>query len=288
MSSLLTENPPIIVFDLDGTLINEHKGVHPMDVTLLTMPDPPAVFVPATGRSMYTMRRILQEFGILNGKPIPFSFICQNGSFIYDQREKQLQGSTFEPDLQEELLSICKKMSGVCFLLFDENDLQILHPTSFGLQETDRFRISHREYRENDSVVRYSKMMCLSPDPEVFLEFISLVKGLDIEIATSTPTILEFNPTGISKGSSLEVLAEYKHWSKGNIFCAGDGENDLSMFSKFENSFAPKTCAKYIQEKAANIIDTLEYGLLTPILEYAAAKINNKELVHTNTQKSIS
>lgn len=272
MSSQLPEKRPIIVFDMDGTLINEQGCIHPQDVALLTMPDPPAVFVPATGRSLFALRRTLQDTGISNGSPLTYPLILQNGSLIFASGEKKLRYTHFDLKTQNDLIAICKKKPGTTYLFFGESELRMLYPTPFGIEETERYLFLPREYSSDEPVIAYSKIMCLSNDVSYLDEMTSLVKGFDIEMALSTPTILEFNPPGVTKGSGLEMLVEYHNWDRNNIYCAGDAENDLGMFKLFENSFAPKTSPKSIQNRAANIIDTLEHGLLTPILQFATAR----------------
>jgi hypothetical protein len=263
---------PIIVFDMDGTLINHENIVHPQDIELLASPNPPAIFVPATGRSLFTLRRIMQETGLLNGNPIPFPFICQNGAFVYDLGEKCIHSALFELPVQEQLLAICKSMTDTCFLIFDQNDMRIVHPTAFALDETEKYLLDHKEFDENEPFIMFSKIMCLSDDPRVFKEFISRMEGIDVEIAASTRTILEVNPAGVNKALGIEVLAKHKLWNMGDILCAGDGENDIHMLEKFENSFSPITSPQHIRERAANTIDTSKEGLLTPILNFAQSR----------------
>jgi Cof subfamily protein (haloacid dehalogenase superfamily) len=269
MSSSIPETRPIIVFDLDGTLISEKGDIHPEDVALLTKPDPPAVFVPATGRSLFALRRTFQSSGIINGKPVPYPMILQNGALLFDRNERKIRYSAFERDIQNQIVEICKTKPEATFLLFGEEELRLLHPTPFGLWETERYMFIPKEFRDSDPYVPLSKIMCLSEDTELLQEVGSLVQGYDIEVTLSTPTILEFNPSGITKGKGLDLFVQYYQWDYANIYCAGDGENDLDMFAMFQNSFAPETSPELIQSKASNIINTRKNGLFAPILDFA-------------------
>jgi Cof subfamily protein (haloacid dehalogenase superfamily) len=270
MSSIIPEKRPIIVFDLDGTLINEHGEIHPNDIALLTMPDPPALFVPATGRSLFALRRTFRATGIINGKPVPYPMILQNGALLFDREEKKLRYSAFERAIQEQLIEICEMKPEATFLLFGEDEIRLLHPTPFGLWETERYMFIPKEFSDSDPYFPMSKIMCLNDDANLLQEMTSLVHGYDIEVCLSTPTILEFNPSGITKGTGLEMLVQYYQWDKANIYCAGDGENDLDMFALFQNSFAPETSPVMIQNRAANIINTNKDGLFAPILDFAS------------------
>jgi HAD superfamily hydrolase (TIGR01484 family) len=273
MSSPIIDKRPIIVFDLDGTLLNKEGGVHPKDVDFLTMKDPPAIFVPATGRSLYALRKTFQTAGILNGKPAPFPMILHNGALVLDREEKKVHYQSFEPGIQSQLIEICKTRPETAFLLFGEADMVILYPNQFGMEETVRYMFTPRVYSDDMPYLPMSKIMCLSDNPAVLQEIGALVQVLDIETAHSTPTILEFNPSGVTKGSGLETLIDLYKWDRQRIFCAGDGENDLDMFAQFPNSFAPKSSPVKIQSKAKAVIDTQPDGLLTPMLQIAKMQL---------------
>jgi hydroxymethylpyrimidine pyrophosphatase-like HAD family hydrolase len=269
MSFQFLEKRPIIVFDLDGTLLNTEGGVHPNDAALLSMPNPPAEFIPATGRSLFALRKTFQAAGILNGKPIPYPMVLQNGALVFDRGEQKIHYKSFESDIQARLIEICKTRPETAFLLFGETDLIMLHPTPFGMDETERYMFTPRIYSDELPYLPMSKIMCLSDDTEVLREISALVEGYDIEKSLSTPTILEFNPSGITKGTGLETLMDIYDWDRDLVFCAGDGENDLGMFEKFPNSFAPVTCPLKIQNKAGATLDPRPEGLLRPMLRLA-------------------
>ena len=57
-------------------------------------------------------------------------------------------------------------------------------------------------------------------------------------IVRSTPFFLEVVPKNCSKGSQIEVLRNYLHVDKKDVYCFGDSGNDVSMLSMF-NGVAP-------------------------------------------------
>jgi len=238
----------------------------------MAMPDPPAIFVPATGRSKFALRKIMQVTGLLNSNPIPFPFICQNGAFVYDLGEERIHSVLFEKPEQMELIAACKSMPETCFLIFDESEMRIMHPSAFGLDESERYLLEHKEYSDEEPFTAYSKIMCLSDDPRVFEQFIQKIKHVEVEVCTSTRTILEVNPAGVDKAVGIDVLIKHKNWNPENVYTAGDGENDIRMLERFENSFSPVTSSKHIQERAANLVDVSKEGLLTPILNFASSR----------------
>ena len=266
MSIYLRKDLPVIAFDMDGTLLTHQGGIHPQDIELLTMPDPPAIFVPTTGRSLFAMRRILQTFEICSETAIPFPMILQNGSLILNPGEERLRFTPFDLQTQDQVLKLFQTRPEVSFLLFSDDRLRLLNPTPFGLAETRRYMYEPEIYDENAPADACTKILCLGENPEAVVSIRELVKDYDLEVALSKPTILEFNPPGVNKGASLEFLAEYNGWEKNRVFCAGDGDNDVEMFRRFGTTFTPNTSPDYIKHLATHVIDTQKDGLLTSML----------------------
>lgn len=262
-----SNNLPILAFDMDGTLLTHQDGIHPRDIALLTMPDPPAIFVPTTGRSLFAIRRILQTFGICDDNPLPFPMVLQNGSLIYNPGEMKLRYTPFDLGTQEDLIRLFRTKPEISFLLFLEDRLRLVNPTPFGLEETRRYMFEPEIYDDNAPAVACSKILCLGEDQEEIKEIRELVKDFDLEAALSKPTILEFNPPGINKGTGLEFLAEYNGWEKSRVYCAGDGDNDLEMFRRFNVSFTPSTSSEPVKQMVTHVIDTNKDGLLSSMLE---------------------
>jgi Cof subfamily protein (haloacid dehalogenase superfamily) len=266
MSLFLCKDLPVIAFDMDGTLLTHQGAIHRRDIEFLTMSDPPAIFVPTTGRSLFAMRRILQTFGICGEEAIPFPMILQNGSLILNPGEERLRFTPFDLKIQEGVLKLFQSRPEVSFLLFSDDRLRLLNPTPFGLEETRRYMYEPEIYDENAPADACTKILCLGENHEAVVSIRELVKDFDLEVALSKPTILEFNPRGVNKGAGLEFLLEYNAWEKNRVFCAGDGDNDVEMFRRFDTTFTPDTSPDYIKLLATHVIDTRKDGLFTTML----------------------
>jgi Cof subfamily protein (haloacid dehalogenase superfamily) len=267
MSSQSNNDLPILAFDIDGTLMTHQDCIHQRDIELLTMPDPPVILVPTTGRSLFSIRRILRSFGICDGNPLRFPMVLQNGSLVYNPYEEKLRHTPFSLDTQDKLIALFKTVPDVSFLFFLEDRLRLLNPTPFGLEETRHYMSEPEIYTDTTPPEPSSKILCMCEDAERIVEVRDLVKDFDLEVARSKPTILEFNAPGVNKGTGLEYLVKYNGWDKTRVFCAGDGDNDLEMFRRFENSFTPDTSPKYIQGMAKYVVDISLDGLLASMLK---------------------
>lgn len=257
---------PILAFDIDGTLMTHQDCIHKRDIELLTMPDPPAIFVPTTGRSLFAIRRILRSFEICDGYPLRFPMVLQNGALVYNPGEEKLRHAPISRDTQEELIILFKSMPEVSFLFFLEDHLRLLNPTPYGLEETRRYMSEPEIYTDTTPLEPCSKILCMSEDTGRISEMRGLVNCFKLEAARSKPTVLEFNAPGVNKGAGLEYLIQHNGWDRTRVYCAGDGDNDVEMFRRFENSFTPDTSPKNIQIKAKYIIDISHDGLLTSML----------------------
>ena len=112
-------------------------------------------------------------------------------------------------------------------------------------------------------------MMALSWNKERLDEIINFIQDIEIEFFFSLDFLLEITPRGIDKGNGLIKLLSHLNMNEGNMFYAGDGENDLPGFAISNTSFAPITASQHVKSRADIIIDTHENGLLSPILQEA-------------------
>ena len=257
---------PVIAFDLDGTLISHDLKIHPADVAILTMPDPPAIFVPTTGRTLHSIRSMFQTHGILGDEPMHFPAVLQNGSLVVNSGEERLRYKTLEPDVQAELIKVLRSRPDVTFMLFNNDRMRMMNPTPYGEATTSYYKFKPDRYDPDEQDEPCSKIICLAETVDILDEIRVLISGFDLELATSKTTILEMNPPGVSKGAALEYLAERKGWDTRRVFCAGDGENDVEMFRRFPVSFTPHTSPDSIKSQVSYVVDVSENGLLRSIL----------------------
>lgn len=267
MTDLTKKDLPILAFDMDGTLLSRQDGIHPRDMELLTMSDPPAVFVPATGRSLFAIRQIFRSYGAFQEGSISFPMVLQNGSLVYNPGEKKLRCITIGFDVQTRLIQIFQQEPRIAFLFFFEDCLKMLNDTPFGRASTSRYMYKPIPFEPSTEIERCNKILCMSDNASLLVDIREKIRDLPVEAVYSLPTLLEINAKGVNKGAGLEYLAEYNGWDKKNVFCVGDGDNDVEMFRAFENSFAPLTSPEHIQKQAKHVIDTRVEGLLTPMLK---------------------
>jgi len=113
-----------------------------------------------------------------------------------------------------------------------------------------------------------SKLMCISADPRSLGALVADLGELPVVPAYSLPTVLEINLAGINKGDGAVALLDALGWGHVPLVAAGDGENDLELFDRAGQVFAPADSPPAIRARADHLIDVDRTGLLAPILEH--------------------
>lgn len=98
-----------------------------------------------------------------------------------------------------------------------------------------------------------------------------LESRLDLEISSSYGQFLEVCQNDYDKGKTLLEVAILKGIDQDQVFVFGDGLNDLGMFIRFKNSFAPCNAKEVVLNRAAHIIPTADddgvYNAIQTLLE---------------------
>lgn len=258
---------PIICFDMDGTLLDDHGLIHPNDVALLCSPEPRAIFIPSTGRPTASVRCAFTRSGLFPDRRIPVNMVLQNGALLMARDEVPLAFDALEAGIQRELLALAMRFPEVTFLFLSSSEIYMLWPNSFGVKLAASFDFALRPLSEADGSLSFSKIMCMSNSPAVLDAIHAAVASWPVESALSMPTILEITNYNINKGNGVKRLLQEIGMSGQPIYAAGDWGNDLPLFRIAAASFAPSTAPDKIKAAASHIIDVNGDGLLTPILK---------------------
>ena len=114
--------------------------------------------------------------------------------------------------------------------------------------------------------VSFRKLMCISPELSDLKNFSILSSKLPVEIAMSMEFVLEITPSGINKAVGLQRLINDLQIENRNILAAGDGGNDVQLFSLASSSFVPDNAPDKIKSYADFIINRNKSGILSPMI----------------------
>jgi hypothetical protein len=262
------ENEKIVLaVDLDGTLVIDNDNqIHPHDIEILRA-GLPIPLILATGRSLASTRYPFEKNGLLNGGPLPYPLVLNNGALLYAPNEEPRARFPFPPEVTEEIIHIASGYRDATFLIQAIPEVYQLGETESGLRAIHKYGYRPQKYHPGLAGMPLTKVMVLSDRRQDLDAMAAAFAHLPIEGNYSLDDIYELTPAGVNKGEGLKKLLEMLGWQDAKLVVAGDGENDVCMFALADRAFAPVTGREMIRGMADSVIDPRPNGLLTPILE---------------------
>jgi len=262
--------PPraILCIDIDGTLIDSHERVHPLDVQTLNQFPDEILPVLTTGRILHSAKGVLRENGLFQRDPFPLPGVFMNGGITYRPGEKLCTRHAFLSETREALINLSGIFPQSAFTFFAIDTVYLVNPTAFARQIAQLHHLSACIIDAGDLPAEIIKVMILEPESVEMRKIKDQSQTLHAEMAFSLPFAYEINPPGIDKAVSLMALLTTMRLDHLPIYAAGDAENDLALFKLARTSFAPTTAHPKVIETADHLIQRDEKGLLSPLLTH--------------------
>lgn len=253
----------LVVFDLDGTLLNSDSTISPYTRdTLVYLAQRGIAYTVATGRTLHAARDVMygHEFGLPQ--------VFKNGVMIWTPNSDHYDHTNFLQ--QQEIQHVLEAVLALA-----------VTPFLFTLEPGNRHGIYHAplqtdvERRLADDFARRSEVKVLPlADIPAMAEItnisalgepdaIDAIAGL---IATEAQLVaycgiamegaqykwIDIHHRQASKGGAITLLREQLGVEK--VVCFGDGDNDLSMFAIADESYAPANAATEVKLAATATI----------------------------------
>ncbi len=260
----------IICFDIDGTLVDEHRAIHPNDLRLLQNPGE-LMIIPTTGRLLHSVKSLFSREGLWHGQKIPLYMALQNGSILYQPGEVILRQAPFDRDVQDQLVQIAKEIThpSLSFSFFEVDTINQLNSSPEWDQLLESFDLKMIPFNRQSQEKAFFKITANTTHTPTLQRIIEKVQNLPVEFTLNMGKILEINPPGINKGSSILELA--KDWPRNEvtILAIGDSGNDLPMLQIADFSFTVDASSPELKSKVHRVIDPLQEGVFYPMLRTA-------------------
>ncbi|MBJ7538815.1 HAD family hydrolase [Marinomonas transparens] len=253
----------LVAFDLDGTLLNSHQRLSDYTIETLERLKASGIFYTvATGRTH------LAAMPCIAGHHFPEWQIFKNGvEWWHPQQSQYRHRHLLSPELIAGMLSSFEEhqVTPFVFCLADDGSHQVYHAPLTGhlsdhianeLGNHDNMSLHPlHELSENARITNISAM----GHPDFIKKLVLDSQGHVHLTAYSGGGIynpdaywLDIHHSNVCKGSALmELKAEM---GAERVIVFGDGDNDLSMFEKSDESFATENAPLHIKEAATNII----------------------------------
>ena len=253
----------LIVFDLDGTLLNRQSKISDYtNETLKLLAKREIAYTVATGRTLHGARAILEDHHF----PLPQAY--KNGVLIWHPEHQHYSSSTTLTAAElENVVRAClhQGLTPFVFTLDEDDKSTVYHSVLQSGADLELVRVldidghvSMRSLDElpADAVVTHInsigspdavKAVAHSVEDEPHLVAFS---GLAREGAEWH--WLDIHHSDASKGNAIKTLKELLGFER--VICFGDSDNDLSMFEAADESYAPANANDAIKTAATAVI----------------------------------
>ncbi len=223
----------LIALDLDGTLNNTYKTITPdTKKALLRAQEQGIKIVLASGRSM---PGLLEEARELELERYQGHLISYNGAMVYSMSDHStLLSRPIPRELSSRLLKIISPYS-VTPIVDDGIHLYTDQPEDpYVKYELANNHLALKVIASIPDTITFSPhKILLDGDQQILCRVKKEVAGHfqgTLDFNFSAPDNLEITLPGVSKGSSLQFLADTLAIPAGKIIAFGDGDSDVSMF----------------------------------------------------------
>jgi len=253
----------LIVFDLDGTLLNSSGQLSPYTRdTLRALSDRGVAYTVATGRTLHASRELLRGHGF--SQP----HVYKNGVMIWDPGSDAYSHRNFLSldEVQHVLEAIlAQRVSPFIFTLERGNRHAIYHAPLQNEMERQLVRefsgrgeveVLPAAHLPADAEITNISAIGVPGSVSAIEAMIGNERHLVAYVGTSwedeTWRWIDIHHVEASKGGAIDMLRQQLGLSR--VVCFGDNENDLSMFASADEAYAPANANPEIKAAATEVI----------------------------------
>lgn len=253
----------LIVFDLDGTLLNGASEISDYtSETLKLLSERGIAYTVATGRTLHGAKSILK------GHQFDLPQAYKNGVMIWHPEQARFSsGAMLTSRELENIVVACinERVTPFVFTLEDNNESVVYHPP---LQTDIEERLIRNlgvetelearglEELPADARITHVNSIGASEAIKAVLQSVNdephLVAYSGVAFEGRQWRWLDVHHCDASKGGAIETLKEMLGLQR--VICFGDSDNDLSMFETADECYAPENANAAIKSAATAVI----------------------------------
>ena len=253
----------LLVFDLDGTLLNRQSEISPYTQdTLRLLAERGIAYTVATGRTLHASRDVLAGHGF------QLPQIYKNGVVIWQPDLEDYSHTAFltQEEIQHVLEAVlAREVTPFVFTLEPGNRHAIYHPPvqnsveehlaqEFG-KRSDVPVLPIAQLPANADITNISALGepgAIDTIAAAILDEANLVAYCGTAIEGRGLKWIDIHHSDASKGGAVSRLKEELGVKR--VVCFGDGENDLSMFQLADECYAPDNADAAVKTAASAVI----------------------------------
>lgn len=253
----------LIVFDLDGTLLNRASEISDYTSETLTMlADREIAYTVATGRTLHGARAILE------GHQFELPQAYKNGVMIWHPEQQRLSsGALLTADELDNVVRVCVSHGITPFVFtLDANDISTVYHARLQTDierdllqnfiSQDRVGVRMLDELPDDARITHVNAIGDSASIKAILRSVEderhLVAYSGFALEGKEWRWLDIHHCEASKGGAIETMKELLGLER--VVCFGDSDNDLSMFEAADESYAPVNANESIKAAATAVI----------------------------------
>jgi Cof subfamily protein (haloacid dehalogenase superfamily) len=252
----------LVVFDLDGTLLNRQSVISAYTSdTLRLLSERDIAYTVATGRTLHGAR------AILDGHRFRLPQVYKNGVMIWHpDSERFSSGATLTCDELEHVVRACRAQGVTPFVFtLDDFGSTVYHPP--GLKDVERelvrsigidqpMNVRALDELSSDATITHVNAIGGGETIEAVLRSVNdephLVAYSGVALEGQQWRWLDIHHSDSSKGGAIEDMKRLLGLER--VICFGDSDNDLSMFETADESYAPANANERIKSAATAVI----------------------------------
>lgn len=224
----------LLAFDLDGTVMDDQKKMHPSTYNaLMEVQRAGMTLVLASGRPTYGCVPVARELQMDKYGGFILSY---NGGKITSCADGQVLGrKTIPLSIVHDLYSAVKDKEGVSMITYTRNEIitEDAHNPHVQAESRVDFDMPIRQVESLPDAIKREPFKCALVGDGTYLK--SLKGELEqlferkLTFFTSAESFIEVVPTGVDKGYSLDFLLQDQGIERKEVLAVGDNYNDLRM-----------------------------------------------------------
>lgn len=203
--------------------------------------------------------------------PVNAPVILSNGASIYDFAKEESLWLKFLPKRAPvHIAKLCAAFPELGFEAYHQDEVYAFRPNVITYRHLTRCRLRGRRRDIEDMPTPWLKVILQHPDTAVLQqaqEYL-LSRWSDIYEATfSNRNLLEVTAKGANKGFSVLWLAQHLGVDQKDLYCIGNGLNDIPMLSVSAQSFAPANSYPEVREVADLVLPSCDESCVARMIE---------------------
>ncbi len=253
----------LIVFDLDGTLLNSRSEISDYtSETLRLLGAKGIAYTVATGRTLHGARSVLE------GHRFELPQVYKNGVMVWHPKDECFAGgATLTANELTAVVDACEQneLTPFVFTLDDDNESTVYHTPISSKVERELLKaidveqhVRARDLAELCDDKRITHVNALGR-PDAIEAVVSRVRDEAHLVAYSGVALegkpwrwLDIHHHAASKGGAVEDMRRLLGVER--VICFGDSDNDLSMFETADESYAPANAKDAVKAAATAVI----------------------------------